>query len=126
MERGKIIVVLAMTLLALFQWRSAAAMLIPSDAGMSGQETSQRTQDLQAIQQVLELKVLRQRLVDLGFSPDEITAKLGGLSDEQIHTFAQQIESVMVGGFHGADDLLHGGLSLLVLVVIIVLVILLI
>jgi hypothetical protein len=120
--------ILALTALSLcLQLRPAAALLIPSQAASAEPEAVQRVQDLQTIQHVLELKVLRQRLADLGFSADEIAAKLTALPDEQVHDLVQQIESVMVGGFHGTDDLLHGGLfSILVIAAIVLLVLLLI
>jgi hypothetical protein len=125
---GKAMFVMVLALLSLcIQWRPTNAMLIPSDDPTAHTHLDQRVHDLQTIQQVLEMKVLRQRLTDLGFSADEIASKLGGLSDEQVHSFAQQIDSVMVGGFHGADDLLHGGLlSILVIAAIVLLVLLLI
>jgi hypothetical protein len=106
---------------------STEAMLIPVDPGVGqGQPSLQRQDDLQKIQGVLEAKVIRQRLADLGFSADEITAKLNGLSDEQIHIVANQLDSLVVGGFHGADDILHLALSILVIVAIVVLILVLI
>src|ERR671924_511909 len=48
---------------------STEAMLIPVDPGVGqGQPSLQRQDDLQKIQGVLEAKVIRQRLADLGFS----------------------------------------------------------
>jgi hypothetical protein len=41
---------------------------------------------------------LHQRLADLGFSADEITARLSELSDEQIHYFASKLDDLKVGG----------------------------
>jgi hypothetical protein len=57
----------------------------------------------------------------MGFSADEIAQKLNGLSNEQLHQFAQQIDNVMVGGFHGADDVLHLLLTILLIVAVVVL-----
>jgi hypothetical protein len=126
MAKAAFIMVLTILTLSV-EGRPTDAMLIPSEDPSSKTQASQRVHDLQTIQQVLEMKVLQQRLADWGFSPDEISSKLGGLSDEQVHYFAQQIESVMVGGFHGTDDLLHGGLlSILVIAAIVLLVLLLI
>lgn len=103
------------------------AMLIPYDPGTAqGQSVLQRQEDLQKIQGVLEAKVIRQRLADLGFSPDEITMKLNGLSDEQIHLVASRVDSLIVGGFHGVDDVLHLAISILVIVLIVVLILVLI
>src|ERR671923_2306949 len=85
------------------------AMLIPADpSAAQDQPALQRHEDLQKIQGVLEAKIIRQRLEDLGFSADEISAKVKSLSDEQIHAVATQLDSLTVGGFHGAtDDLIH-------------------
>jgi hypothetical protein len=125
-HRRFVIGLLLVTLLApasLLRPVSAEAMLIPVDPSVAdGQPTLQRQDDLQKIQGVLEAKVIRQRLADLGFSADEITVKLNGLSDEQIHTVATQLDTLMVGGFHGADDILHLALTILVIVVIVVLI----
>jgi hypothetical protein len=103
------------------------AMLIPYEPGATqGQSALQRQEDLQKVQAVLEAKVIRQRLADLGFSADEITMKLNGLSDEQVHLVASQLDSLIVGGFHGVDDILHLALSILLIVAVVVLILVLI
>lgn len=103
------------------------AMLIPNDPPVAqGQTALQRLDDLQKVQAVLESKIVRQRLADLGFSANEITMKLNGLSDEQIHFVATQVDSLIVGGFHGVDDVLHLAISILVIVLIVVLILVLI
>jgi hypothetical protein len=76
-------------------------------------------EELSNIQRVLEAKMVRQRLADLGLSADEIAAKLNRLSDVQIHQIATQLESVIPGGFHGLDDVLHLALTVLLIVVIV-------
>ena len=70
------------------------------------------------IQNVLESKVIEQRLTDLGLNPGEIKERVEQLSDEEIHYFATQLDSLNAGGDVGAVVI-----SLLV-VVILVLVIL--
>jgi hypothetical protein len=42
--------------------------------------------------------LVRQRLEDLGFTSTEITNRLGQMSDQQIHTFAQKLDDLRVGG----------------------------
>jgi hypothetical protein len=105
-------------------WPTASdAMLIPTDSGITqGQPSAERLEDLQTIQNALETKVVRQRLEDLGFTSDEITAKLNGVPDEQLHAAATQIESVLVGG---NGDYGYWPFSLLVLIVVVVLLVLL-
>jgi hypothetical protein len=73
------------------------------DAGLSPSEViavsqTDRTSDLQKIQEFLEMKLVRERLEKLGFTPDEIQAKLNQLSDQQIHYFAQNLDDLQVGG----------------------------
>ena len=105
----------------------AQAMLAPADpAATEEAATNQRLQDVQKVQGVLEMKVIRQRLEDLGFNADEIASRLGVLSDEQLHQFASQIDSVQMGGFHGIDDLLHLILTIAFIVLIVVVILILI
>jgi len=57
-----------------------------------------RSEDLQKIQSALELKMVSERLKQLGFTTEEIKAKLAYLSDEQLHKIAVQIDGLRVGG----------------------------
>ena len=70
------------------------APAIPAEAG-SG---SDRAQDLQSVQRVLENKLVQQRLADLGLTPEEVNAKLDRLSDAQLHQMASQLDALMPGG----------------------------
>jgi hypothetical protein len=77
------------------------------DAGFSPSEIifvsqSDRASDLQKIQKFLEMKLVRERLKKLGFTQDEIQAKLNQLSNQQIHYFAQNLDDLRVGG-NGAE-----------------------
>jgi len=92
------------------------APAIPAEAG-SG---SDRAQDLQSVQRVLENKLVQQRLADLGLTPEEVTAKLDRLSDAQLHQMAAQLDALMPGG---QMSLL---LTLLLVLVIILLIVILI
>jgi hypothetical protein len=68
------------------------AMLSPAlPAAAESSSDSHRMADLQKIQTVLESKVVRQRLEDFGLSQEEINARLAGLSDDQLHQFAQTL-----------------------------------
>jgi Family of unknown function (DUF6627) len=58
-----------------------------------------RTVDLQKIQKVLETKMVRERLENLGFTEDEIQRRLSQLSDEQIHNLALKLDQLRVGGY---------------------------
>jgi chorismate synthase len=57
-----------------------------------------RTADLQKIQKVIETKIVRERLENLGFTQDEIQTRISQLSDEQIHNLALNLDQLKVGG----------------------------
>ena len=56
-----------------------------------------RSTDVERIRTVLEEKLVRQRLQDLGFSADEISTRLSELTDGQIHYFATRLDDLKVG-----------------------------
>ncbi len=77
----------------------------PSLAGMIGSVTSlpsmdqqTRQDELRVIQRALENELIKAKLESYGLTPDEIQAKLQGLSDEQIHLLAQASNNVLAGG----------------------------
>ncbi len=77
-----------------------------------------RKADMATIQKTLESTVIRQRLMDYGLSPDEAMARINQLSNDQVHAFAAQLNSLQAGA-DGFD-----GLIFLLLVAILVVVIL--
>jgi hypothetical protein len=85
------------------------AMFLPS-----GQTASVRQADMISIQKALETTVVKQRLRDLGLSPEEALARIDSLSDQQIHQFAGNLDSLQAG----AD-----GLGLLIFVVVVAIVV---
>ncbi len=87
------------------------AMLVPSEAG------TVRAADAARVQTALESTAVKQRLMDYGLTPEEASARISKLSDEQLHQFASQIDSVQAGG-------LLGDVIFVLLVVAIVLVVL--
>jgi len=73
------------------------------DAGLAPSEVISLAQidrqaDLGKIQKVLETKMIRDRLEQYGLTPDEINARLSQLSDQQMHSFALQLDNLKVGG----------------------------
>ena len=87
---------LAMALAVLTAWASVGvprvqAMMVPS-AVASETAAQARAQDLTTVRTALENKMVRQRLVELGLSPAQIDARLGHLSDRQLHQVAMHIE----------------------------------
>jgi Family of unknown function (DUF6627) len=74
------------------------AMLAPATSATSETGSDSRAEDLQKVQRVLENKLVQQRLEDFGLTPEEINAKLAGLSDAQLHQMASQLDALMPGG----------------------------
>jgi hypothetical protein len=93
------------------------------DAAFSPSETLQlsadaRLADIEQIRATLENKVVTQRLQDLGYTTEEIMTRLSQMTDEQIHSFAQKLDQVKVGG-DGLGFLI--GLLIIVILVIVIL-----
>ena len=76
-----------------------------------------RAAGLTAVQAFLERKVVRQRLADLGLSPEEIQARLPEMTDEQMHAMASRIDGLQAGGELG----LVIGILVVVLIIIVIL-----
>jgi len=81
----------------------------PSDLSAASQ--IDRTADLEQIRQVLEEKMVRTRLEQLGFSQDDIHARLSHLSDREIHQLALNLEDLRVGG--------NGAVTVLVILILV-------
>lgn len=82
-----------------------------------------RTRDLEKVQKILEMKVVKQRLEDLGLSAEEAQNRLNRLSDAQLHLLASQIDQLFPGGIdHVLGTILTVLLIILVAVIIVILV----
>lgn len=57
-----------------------------------------RSSDIDKIRKVLEMRMVRERLKNFGFTPDEIEKKLIQLDDQQIHQLALNLDELKVGG----------------------------
>ena len=57
-----------------------------------------RIADMQSIQKVLETKMVRERLENLGFTAEETQKTLSQLNNEQIHNLAMNLDQLKVGG----------------------------
>jgi hypothetical protein len=73
------------------------AMLAPAVAEEMAADPA-RLADLQIIQRTLESKIVQQRLEDWGLTAEEVQARLGTMSDQDVHQVAMHIDSVMPGG----------------------------
>ena len=78
----------------------------------------ERSQDLQKVQEFLEIKMVGERLKELGFTPEEVQLKVSSLSDPQIHQLALHLEEMKVAG--------DGGEVVLILLLIAILIVLII
>ena len=74
------------------------AMLIPSDAALTGASASTRVADIEHIQAQLESKLVAQRLSDIGLTPPEVQDRLASLNDDQLHQVAQNLDGLQPGG----------------------------
>jgi hypothetical protein len=78
-----------------------------------------RAADLATLQKALEQKMVKERLANLGLTPDEVQARLGQLSDQQLHNVAKQLDNLRVGGDSGIG-IIVGLLIIAILVVLLI------
>jgi hypothetical protein len=110
---------LQMLVTAVLPLGSSLAMLAPADDVATTERVSgTRSADLRTLQSVLENKVVRQRLQDLGFTDEQIKARVNQLSDAQLHQVASQINTLFPGGDDGVIWTIVGILLIVVLVII--------
>jgi hypothetical protein len=60
-----------------------------------------RSVDLQKVRQVLEMKMVGERLRELGLAPGEVQSRLDQLNDQQIHQLALRVDELAVAGDSG-------------------------
>ena len=90
------------------------ASFVPSD--QSSAPISQQ-EDMATLQKALEQKLVTERLKDLGYTEDEIRARLDRLSDSELHSLATRIDTLMPAG--SAEAVLAVILLVAILVVLI-------
>lgn len=78
---------------------------------------STRAADMDKVQRLLESKIVAQKLGQAGLSVQEVKTRLAKLSDQDLHSFAKQVDTLYPGG-----DL--GVVIAILIIVILVLVIL--
>jgi hypothetical protein len=78
-----------------------------------------RAEDLSKVQSFLENKVVVQKLIDYGVSPEEAKAKVEAMSSQELHRLASLTERVAAG----ADDALGIliGIAILIILIIVIL-----
>ncbi len=92
----------------------AFAAMIPS-VGSS----SDVARDMDTVQQVLETKMVQEKLAAYGLTAEEVAAKLPSMTPAQIHTLAQASDDVLAAGDSGL------GVIIAVLIIIILIIIIL-
>ena len=71
------------------------ASFVPTDQSAS---SVSRQEDMGTIQKALEQKLVKERLKDLGYTEEEIKARLDRLPDSELHSLATQIDTLMPAG----------------------------
>lgn len=71
--------------------------------------------DIEKIRGALENKLVSQRLLDLGYTSEEVMTRVSQLTDSQLHSFAQKLDDLKVGG---------DGLGIIIAVLVIVVLVL--
>jgi hypothetical protein len=97
---------LAVALLAISTFAGPAeAMFVPAaphqNMAESAADSAVRAADMAKIQTAFESKILLQKLMDYGLSPEETMARVNTLSDEQIHQLSTHTDSLQAGGDGG-------------------------
>lgn len=71
-----------------------------SSAYIAGPETleNSRQADLAVVQRTLESRLVEEKLLSLGLTPEETGQRLALLSDEDLHSFATELEGLNPGG----------------------------
>jgi len=112
----QIALVLAFTMLAIGTVPAKSmAYVVGSEAVVA--EYS-READIARIQRVLESKLVSDKLSEAGLTQEEISSKMAQLTDDEVHSFASQLESVYPGG-DGVGVVI--GLLVIVILVIVIL-----
>ncbi len=100
----------------------AEAMFLPAaphqDISGAAIMSAGRTADILRIRTALESKIVRQKLLDYGLSPEEVMSRINTMSDEQISQLATHTASLQAGGDVGG--LIVGLLVVALLVVVLV------
>ncbi len=97
--KGILICYLALAMVILGMPRQTFAAFSSSQLVAFSQ--AEKSSEIQKIQKFLETKMVRERLAQLGFTPEEVGMKLAGLNDAQVHRLALQLDEIKVGGSTG-------------------------
>jgi hypothetical protein len=116
--RNSILAVGIATYLLLCWTSPAMAGLVGSALSHESGNSQTRNIHIDKIRRVLENKVVTDRLIAYGLTPDEVKGKINQMSDNQIHMLAQASDNVLAGG-DGVGVVI--GVLLIILLVIVIL-----
>ncbi|MGZ6249946.1 MAG: PA2779 family protein, partial [Syntrophales bacterium] len=83
--------------LTLFFTSPAIAGMIGSLGSSQKTDAQIRSEEINKIQRALETRVVNEKMQAYGLQPEEIKAKLQGMSDEQIHMLSQASDRLLAG-----------------------------
>src|SRR5262245_26749516 len=86
---------LALPLLAIGSARPLSAEIIGT---LSALDASQRDHDLETVNRALASDQVRKELGRFGVEPDQVDARVAALTDDELHTLAQRMDSMPAGG----------------------------
>ncbi|MGZ6210081.1 MAG: PA2779 family protein [Syntrophales bacterium] len=104
--------------LTLFFTSPALAGMIGSLGSSQKTDAQIRSEEINKIQRALETRVVNEKMQAYGLQPEEIKAKLQGMSDEQIHMVSQASDRLLAGA-DGGIGIIIGLLIIVVLVLVI-------
>jgi len=82
-------------------------------------EAGAHSEDLAKVQSFLENKIVAQKLVDYGMSPEEANAKAQAMSAQDLHRLASLTDRVAAGTDSGIGILI--GIAILIILIIVIL-----
>ena len=115
-----ILILLSFTPVSLFSKSVEASLMGSQMLLQNGTPYANRENNEKKIREILESKIVVERLKSYGLNEDEISAKLHEMSDEQVHQLAALSDRITAGG-NGA-----AAAAVIVLVVFVIAIILLI
>jgi len=96
------------------------AMIVPAQMASQAPEAGvNRQEDLAKIQKILENKMIRQRLSQMGLTEKEVEDRLSKLSDQDVHQLASKMDSIMPAG-DSAGGVIIGILVITILVLLVI------
>lgn len=92
-----VVLIVFMTVISIVP--KAQAGFVPTDESVVSE---MRSHDAAVVKRVLENKKVGERLKALGYSEQEVEARLSQLSDAELHRLSTKIDSLASGGIIGA------------------------